>query len=228
MQTKQKILLNEPCTEVFSQYQTYLARYGFNAEQLLDPLDWTQYRDAAVAIIDGQDAKVQKYISEIRAHFNGGLIIATPVYDDAQHIANLELGADDVVTKQEKPRMLAARLNALIRRLNLNSSLVQEGQIVLGQLVIDLTARLCRLGTKSLTLTSHEFDLLVILAKNAGKVVDRNVLFEAILGRPYDGLGRSIDVRISKLRRKLDDHEVTPEKIKTIWKQGYCLIPKAF
>jgi two-component system response regulator RstA len=90
------------------------------------------------------------------------LIVATSVYDDAEHIANLELGADDVVTKQEKPRMLAARLNALIRRLN--SSRVQEGQIVLGALVIDLTARLCRLGTKSIALTSYEFDLLVIFA----------------------------------------------------------------
>lgn len=228
MQMMQKILLNEPCTEVFSQYQTYLARYGFNAEQLSDPLNWIQYRDAVVAIIDGQDQRVQQHIVAIRAQFQGGLVVATPVYDDAQHIMNLELGADDVVTKQGKPRMLAARLNALIRRLNLNSSLVQEGQIVLGALVIDLTARLCRLGTKSIALTSHKFDLLVILAKNAGKVVDRNVLFETILGRPNDGIGRSIDVRISRLRRKLDDHEVSPETIKTIWKQGYCLIPSAF
>jgi hypothetical protein len=71
MQTMQKILLNEPCTEVFSQYQSYLARYGFAVEQLSELLNWTQYRDAAVAIIDGQDAKVQKHIAEIRAHFQG-------------------------------------------------------------------------------------------------------------------------------------------------------------
>jgi DNA-binding response OmpR family regulator len=228
MQTMQKILLNEPCTDVFSQYQAYLARYGFNAEQLSDPLNWSLYDDAVVAIIDGQDQRVQQHIVAIRAHFQGGLVVSTPVYDDAQHIMNLELGADDVVTKQEKPRMLAARLNALIRRLQPNTSLAQQERISVGAMVIDVQNRSCMLGNSTISLTSHEFDLLLILAKNAGKVVDRNVLFETVLGRPYDGLGRSIDVRISRLRRKLFDNETTPEKIKTIWKQGYCLVPGAF
>jgi DNA-binding response OmpR family regulator len=224
----QKILLNEPNREVFGQYRAYLSRYRFDAQQLNDPLNWALYNDAAVAIIYGHEDTVQKHITAIRAHFSGGLVISTSSYDDARHITNLELGADDVVCKQVKPRMLAARLNALIRRLDLAASNKGNEEIVVGAMVVDLISRRCEIDSAPIVLTSHEFDLLHILVKNAGKVVDRNLLFESILGRPYDGVGRSIDVRISRLRKKLGDNEVTPEKIKTIWKQGYCLIPSAF
>lgn len=223
-----KILLNEPDNNAFLQYQSYLSRYGFETEQLTDPLNWAQYHDAVAVIIDGHDTVIDKYIVEIRKHFLGGLLVSTSNYDNAKHIINLELGADDVLPKQAQPRMLAARLNALIRRIPSQKQQEYSAFIRVGKLELDGMSRSCSFNADPITLTSHEFELLLILAQNAGKVVSRDQLFTALLGRPYDGVGRSVDVRISKLRKKLSDNEANPEKIKTIWKQGYCLILSAF
>ena len=77
-------------------------------------------------------------------------------------------------------------------------------------------------------MSSHEFDLLAALARQAGKVVSREYLFTTVYNRPYDGLDRTIDVRISHLRRKLRDDSHHPDVIKTVWGKGYMLVPTAW
>ncbi|MFC0116607.1 winged helix-turn-helix domain-containing protein [Pseudoalteromonas xiamenensis] len=225
-----KILFNENNTDVFNQYSAYLARYGFETSQLVDLQDWQQYSNASIVIIDGEIKDLTKCLPEIRGHYQGGIVVSTKESDDATQIISLELGADDVVARSAKPRMVAAKLNALLRRIKSSETTFDSGNetIQIGGLVVNKISRKIELNGLRVGLTSHEFELLVMLAQNAGRVVDRNTLFEQILGRPYDGLGRSIDVRVSKLRKKLGDNETSPEMIKTVWKQGYCLIPDAF
>ncbi|CCQ11637.1 transcriptional regulatory protein RstA,putative [Pseudoalteromonas luteoviolacea B = ATCC 29581] len=225
-----KVLFNEIDGDVYAQYESYLARYGFTTTQLLKVNDWNLYSDADLVILNERNLSFPNSLNEIRHRFNGGIVVSTGKYDDATQIISLELGADDVLDHCTKPRMMAAKLNALLRRLNKNSvnGFDSTSLIVIGALEINTLSRTASLTNQLVDLTSHEYELLVILAQNAGKVLNRDNLFEQIIGRPYDGQGRSIDVRISKLRRKLGDNEASPQMIKTIWKQGYCLIPSAF
>ncbi|MFC3032247.1 winged helix-turn-helix domain-containing protein [Pseudoalteromonas fenneropenaei] len=223
-----KILFNERNEAVFSQYRTFLARYGFDVLQLQDISEWPSYRGCEVIILDGELTELTHYLPDLRGKYQGGIVVSSNAADEATQIISLELGADDVISRSVKPRMLAAKLNALLRRLKCTESQEQTGIIRLGRLFIDRLNRRVQLADQDIMLTSHEYELLVILAENAGKVIDRDKLFEQILGRPYDGIGRSIDVRVSKLRKKLLDNEGCPERIKTVWKQGYCLVPDAW
>ena len=81
---------------------------------------------------------------------------------------------------------------------------------------------------KNVDLTSQEFDLLWLLASRAGEVQNRDYIYKAVVGREYDGMDRSVDVRISRLRKKLQDSNETPFRIKTIWGQGYLFVPDAW
>ena len=84
------------------------------------------------------------------------------------------------------------------------------------------------LQDENVDLTSQEFDLLWLLASKAGEVQNRDYIYKAVIGREYDGLDRSVDVRISRLRKKLHDSTETPFRIKTIWGQGYLFVPDAW
>ncbi len=103
-----------------------------------------------------------------------------------------------------------------------------HGDIVLGGLTISESSQDVWLDGDHVQLTTHEFGLLCLLARNAGKVLSREDLFLKLRGIDYDGLDRSIDGRISKLRRKLGDSATEPARIKTVWGKGYLLVPDAW
>lgn len=163
---------------------------------------------------------------EVRGQYQGPILMLTARDADADQILGLEVGADDYVIKPAEPRVLLARINALLRR----TSAVQEDEedIVHGALSIDLRAREVRLDKQPVPLSSHEYDLLVILARQPGKVLSREYLFNGICNRPYDGLDRTVDVRISHLRKKLGDNTDNPARIKTIWGRGYMFVDNAW
>lgn len=164
---------------------------------------------------------------EIRPKYDGPILILTARDADVDQILGLEFGADDYVIKPAEPRVLLARVKALLRRYNHNEQEVQS-ELSFGKFHISLSARSVKLEGIEVTLSSHEFDLLVELAKNAGKILSREYLFNAIYGRPYDGLDRTIDVRVSHIRKKLNDNAEVPEKIKTVWGKGYLFVPDAW
>lgn len=163
---------------------------------------------------------------EIRPGFKGPILMLTARNDDADEVLGLECGADDYVVKPAEPRVLLARVRALLRRYNSDSS--QEEHIVFGDLDINCVARSVQLAGENIPLSSHEFDLLLNLARQAGQVLGRDFLFTTIYSRPYDGLDRTIDVRVSQLRKKLGDHADQPFRIKTIWGRGYLFVPDAW
>ena len=131
------------------------------------------------------------------------------------------MGADDYVTKPCEPRVLLARVRTLLRRSSLSEPQVANDQIVMGNLCIDLSERTVTWREQAVELSSGEYNLLVVLARHAGEVLSRDQILQRLRGIEFNGTDRSVDVAISKLRRKFDDHAGEARKIKTVWGKGY-------
>lgn len=164
---------------------------------------------------------------ELRPGFRGPILMLTARNEDIDQVLGLEFGADDYVIKPVEPRVLLARVRALLRRYYQPEASEQES-LCFDQLSIHPGARKVQLAGDDIYLSSHEFDLLLALAKQAGQIVGREYLFNQIYNREYDGLDRTIDVRISQLRKKLLDNPETPTRIKTIWGKGYLFVADAW
>lgn len=164
---------------------------------------------------------------ELRPQFKGPILMLTARDSDLDQVLGLEYGADDYVIKPAEPRVLLARIRALMRRYYQNDPREQEA-LVFGELCIQPTARKVVLSGEDIVLSSHEYDLLLSLAAQAGQILSREFLFNHIYNREYDGLDRTIDVRVSQLRKKLNDNPENPTRIKTIWGKGYLFIADAW
>jgi DNA-binding response OmpR family regulator len=175
--------------------------------------------------LPGQDGL--SICKQLRPAFTNPILILTARDNDIDQVLGLELGADDYVVKPVEPRVLMARINALLRR-----SKAQNGggtkALRFGRLLINAVARSVTLEGRSIALSSNEFDLLAYLAAHAGEVQSRETLFQQLYRRNYDGLDRMLDVRISHLRRKLGDDGESSERIKTVWGHGYLFVPDAW
>jgi len=148
--------------------------------------------------------------------------------DDADQIQGLDLGADDYVCKPVRPRLLLARIQALLRRSDTpEPSAEKSRRLQFGPLVVDNALREAWLSDNGIELTSAEFDLLWLLVSNAGRILSREEIFTALRGIGYDGQDRSIDVRISRIRPKIGDDPDHPRLIKTIRSKGYLFVPEA-
>jgi DNA-binding response OmpR family regulator len=153
---------------------------------------------------------------ELREFFNGPILIFTARDSDIDQVIGLEAGADDYVAKPVDPMVLLAVQQTPV------------AEIVLGGLRISVASQEVWLDGKNIQLTTQEFELLHMLARHAGTILSRDDIFHRLRGIDYDGLDRSIDGRISKLRRKLGDSATTPSRIKTVWGKGYLLVPDAW
>ena len=155
------------------------------------------------------------------------VMILTARDEDFDRVVGLELGADEFIPKPVQPRVLLAHIRAMLRRAGMGERPASGGNdpVVFGRLEIDAAAREVRLGGKPVDLTSSEFDLLWLLARNAGKVLSRNDILQKLRSLDYDGSDRSVDCRIYRLRRKLGDLADSAERIKTIRNVGYLFSP---
>jgi two-component system response regulator RstA len=152
------------------------------------------------------------------------IIMLTARDEEIDEILGLEMGADDYLTKPVRGRLLETRIKSLLRRATpKTAATVEQDTITLGNLVICKPTRAVTLNGTSLKLSSNEFDVLWILAQQAGQVVSRESLSQQLRGFEYDGFDRTIDLRISRLRKKLFDDASEPYKVKTIWGKGYLL-----
>ena len=169
------------------------------------------------------------FSNRLRQFYSGPLLFMTAKSESFDQVLGLEIGADDYVVKPVEPRVLLARVNALMRRATSTEAPVHSGSVVtFGKLSIDKLSRRVNLGGEDITLTSHEFDLLCLLADNASPLVERTTLYKELIGREYDGLDRSADVRVSRLRKKLKDNPQNPYRIKTIWGKGFFFVADAW
>lgn len=162
------------------------------------------------------------------AGYDGPIMMLTARTDEMDQVLGLELGADDYVLKPVRPRVLLARVRALLRR---SETTVEEAQapqrLEFGPLHIDHAMREAWLREQPIELTGAEFDLLWLLASNAGRILSREEIFTSLRGIGYDGQDRSIDVRISRIRPKIGDDPMHPRLIKTVRSKGYLFVREA-
>jgi len=164
-----------------------------------------------------------------RAEYPGPILMLTALGDEGDEVAGLEVGADDYLAKPVRPRVLLARVQALLRRTTAYPPSSEADRntelelVELGKLRIDKAARAAYLGQLLLELTTSEFELLEYLARRAGQVVTREQICRDLRGIEWDGLDRSIDIRVTRLRRKLCDCGKHPKVIKSIRGEGYLL-----
>lgn len=161
---------------------------------------------------------------EVRGQYKNPILMLTARTDDMDQVLGLEMGADDYVAKPVQPRVLLARIRALLRRLDVLPSEETQQRLEFGELVIDNGGRSVTLNDELVDFTSAEYDLLWLLASNAGKILSREDIFERLRGIEYDGQDRSIDVRISRIRPKIGDDPENPKRIKTVRSKGYLFV----
>ena len=162
---------------------------------------------------------------QVRDRYSGFILMLTARNEDVDEILGLELGADDYVTKPVRPRVLASRIRALLRRHPETPAADAGEPHSCGNLTIDPRNRIATHAGKELELSSGEFDLLLYLAQRPGEIIDRDKLYKDVRGIEYDGLDRSIDLRIARLRKKLGDDAKHPTLIKSVRGVGYLLAP---
>ena len=181
--------------------------------------------DIMLPVKDGFDV-----CREVRGFYHGPILMMTARDQEMDEVLGLELGADDYVTKPIKPRAMLSRVKALLRRVN-NQEQSQpdnDNYIQFGQFHLDAISRTTSLNGCKVAISTNEFNVLWYLAQSAGQVVNRNELVKAIRGIDYDGFDRSMDIIVSRLRKKLGDDANNPFRIKTIWGQGYLFVIDAW
>ncbi|WNW11462.1 response regulator transcription factor [Pseudomonas sp. DTU_2021_1001937_2_SI_NGA_ILE_001] len=162
----------------------------------------------------------------VRPVYTGPILMLTARTDDSDQVQGLDTGADDFVCKPVHPRVLLARIHALLRRSEpLAASAASH--LEFGALRVDNALREAWLQGRTIELTGAEFDLLWLLVSNAGRVLSREEIFTALRGVGYDGQDRSIDVRISRIRPRIGDDPEQPRLIKTVRNKGYLFVPEA-
>lgn len=165
----------------------------------------------------------------VRPYYKGPILMLTARTEDLDQVLGLEMGADDYVAKPVRPRVLLARIRALLRRVREEPDVAEvadgvESRLTFGNLVVDSSMREAWLDGDSIDLTSAEFDLLWLLTSSAGRVLTREEIFHQLRGIEYDGQDRSIDVRVSRIRPKVGDDPMNPKRIKTVRSKGYLFV----
>lgn len=229
------VLLIDDDVELVEMLKEYLEQEGFTIQTAHDgalgaqmvqqyennhaPFDIVVL-DVMMPKLNGIDA-----LKRIRQTSQVPVIMLTARGDNTDRILGLELGADDYVPKPSTPREIVARIRAILRRVNgANENAVEAEQIKVGALELWPKQRLATWDGQKIDLTSTEFNLLEILAKNVGQVVSKQDLSQFALGRPLARFDRSIDVHISSIRHKLGLLPDGRQCIETVFRLGYQLL----
>jgi DNA-binding response OmpR family regulator len=161
----------------------------------------------------------------IRARGQTPILMLTARGEETDRIVGLEIGADDYLPKPFSPRELQARIRAILRR-GRAVDVKNDQELRFGRLRIDRSSRTVCIETEERLLTSFQFDLLVALAENAGRVLNRERLMDLVKGEEFDAFDRSIDVHISRIRSAIEDDPRRPRRIITVRGAGYVFARK--
>jgi two-component system response regulator CpxR len=225
-----RILVIDDDVELCSLVAEYLAAEGFQVEPIYDGtrgLERALNGDYVLVVLDVMLPGLNGFevLRRMRNTSRTPVLLLTARGEDVDRIVGLELGADDYLPKPFNPRELVARIRAILRRTK-NGEQGASGQvpspIIVGDIELDPATRNVRHSGKPVDLTSVEFNLLEVLLREAGRVVTRERLADVVLSRKFSPFDRSIDMHVSKLRKKLgDSDENTEEHIKTVRGVGY-------
>jgi DNA-binding response OmpR family regulator len=228
-QKNQKITLIEDDHELARMIQAFLQSEGFEVswtDNGLDGVDLILQEQPDLVVLDimlpGIDGV--EVCRRIRNNFTHPVLMLTAKDDDLSEVAALNTGADGYLNKPVRPHVLLAHINALLRRDPSDSPNLDEHTVQVQNLSINLRTYSIQKEGTDIVLTSGEFELLAILVKSKGLPVSRDDLYQQLRGIEYDGIDRSIDLRVSSLRKKLDDDVPPYRYIKTVRSKGYLLV----
>lgn len=228
-QLAKSILIVEDDTDLQQWIAEYLTGKGFtctsteNGEEAVKLISDIQpdvvLLDGALPGLDGFEV-----CKAVRSFYKGAIIMITARDEEIDEVLGLEVGADDYLIKPIRARALLTRIQKLLEKKNTTSSKA----LTFNNLVIDSHSQRVLLSGVDVKLTSKEFEVLWVLASHPGEIVTRDTLLKELRGYEFDGLDRSIDLRISRVRKKLEDRTDDPYRIKTIWGKGYLFVKDAW
>jgi DNA-binding response OmpR family regulator len=219
----ERILLIEDDARLAEMVSEYLGEAGFRVSIAaqgragLERLAREPF-DALVLDLMLPDMDGLELCRQLRAKSDVPLLMLTARGDAADRIVGLEIGADDYLPKPFSPRELLARLRAILRR---GKGVVAAKPLRFGRLEIDRGARSVHVDGEARSLTGYQFELLVVLAENAGRVLSREALMDLLKGEPLEAFDRSIDVHVSRIRAAIEDDPKKPRRIVTVRVAGY-------
>jgi len=224
------ILIVEDDSDLASWMKDYLVSKGYNVSVVArgdQAVLFIKEESPDLVILDGMLPELDgiDVCKAVRPEFKNTIIMVTARDEEIDEVLGLEVGADDYMTKPVRARVLLTRIRKhLSRQTHIveNSDESQRERLLqFNNLIIDRHTMSVTLNDKKLKISSHEFEVLWLLAKNAGSVVTRDQLISQLRGFEYDGFDRSIDLKVSRLRKKLKENSSDPFRIKTIWGKGY-------
>ena len=231
---KPRILVVDDDSDVRFMLRRYLGRHGFDVEVAEDGARLRALiadGDFDLVVLDlnmpGEDGiSLARYL---RDNHDVGIIMLTAAAEVVDRIVGLEVGADDYVTKPFEPRELLARIKSVLRRLEHGApaapSGVASGRMPFGNCSLDMDARrLFDENGEEIAITSMEYDLLKAFADHPNKVLSRDQLLNLAHNRDWEPFDRSIDIRITRLRRKIEPYPGKPQIIKTVRGAGYVYV----
>jgi DNA-binding response OmpR family regulator len=236
MDSAGKVLIVDDDLHVRSMLCDYLSSHGYEVSQADSGGSMrAEFERTApdIVLLDlnlpGEDGlSLARYLRE---HHDVGIIMVTAAGDVIDRVVGLEVGADDYIAKPFDPRELRARVKSLMRRRHRPrasdaADIPDRRRIPIGECVLDLqTHQLFQTGGSEIPLTAMEFDLLRVFAEHPHEVLSRDQLLTLTRNREWEPFDRSIDIRIARLRRKIETNPDNPRVIKTIRGSGYMFLP---
>ena len=232
MNSSSKLLVVDDDPELRELTQAYLMKNGFIVNTVESSVGMDEFlatNDVDLLILDlmlpGEHGLA--IAKRLKKKKDLPIIIVSAQGEDIDRIVGLEIGADDYLPKPFNPRELLARIRAVLRRSSgkLEEKEIESSRLVFNDFELDLNAHSLSRGGEKVSLTSGEFDLLALLAANPNRVLHRDTILDRLTGAERSPFDRSIDVRVTRLRGKLEFDPSKPELIKTIWGKGYMFCP---
>ena len=228
-----KILVVDDDADLRWMVNKYLSKYDFavtlaeDGDKMREALEKETFDLAILDVnLPGEDGlSLARYL---RGNYHIGIIMLSAAAEVLDRIVGLEMGADDYVTKPFEPRELLARVKSVLRRAQNQESAEDQNtanRVRFGEFCLDLEShQLLDKNNESISLTSMEFDLLKAFAENPNKVLNRDQLLSLSHNRDWDPFDRSIDIRITRIRRKIEAEPSKPQIIKTVRGVGYIFV----
>jgi len=244
-QKEENILVVDDDVQLQELLTRYLTEQGYPTSAVGDGIamdHWLDQHDPDLIILDmmlpGEDGL--SLARRIRHRASTPIIILSARGEELDKIIGLEVGADDYLSKPFNPRELLARIRAVLRRppstaltedsgsrnsVEIRQPEAQGNLVQFGEFILNLETRILRRNDSEVELTSGEMELLTVLATHPNRVLSRDQLMDLLNVGDSDSFDRSIDVRITRLRRKLKDSGAKPRFIRTVWGEGYRFTP---